>query len=38
MYLGFIAFKSNDIANENMCKDNDYNWFYILRKCFLSHN
>ena len=30
MSFGFIAFKSNDITNENMCKDNDYNWFYIL--------
>lgn len=30
MSFGFIAFKSNDIANENMCKDSYYNWFYIL--------
>lgn len=30
MSFGFIAFKSNDITDKNVCKDNDYNWFYIL--------
>ena len=38
MSFGFIAFNLMISVDENVCKDNDYNWFYILRKCFLSHN